>query len=151
MQVTRKAAVLTAPRVGAIAIVFRENQVILVQRGKEPRRGQWGFPGGAVEPGESLREAALRELLEETGVHAESLGMVDVVEVREFDGGGRHHHYVLIAMLCRYLSGNLTPGDDAADCRWVDVPDGLGRFSGVVVDQVAELAEKALRQLAAFR
>jgi 8-oxo-dGTP diphosphatase len=131
------------PRVAVIAIVFRGDELILVQRGKEPQKGSWGFPGGSVEPGESLHDAARRELMEETGVQAEVGELVDVVEVREFDASGRHHHYVLIALLCRHLSGEPRPGDDAVDCRWVRMPDGIHGFSGVLADHVGRVGLRA--------
>ncbi|AOJ71568.1 MULTISPECIES: NUDIX hydrolase [Burkholderia] len=140
---TGRAAALAAPRVAVIAVTFRGDEVILVQRGKEPQKGTWGFPGGSVEPGESLRDAAARELFEETGVRAEIGEPFDVVEVIGFDPAGRHHHYVLIAMLCRHAEGALRPGDDAADCRWVRVPDGVPQFPGVLADHVARVALRA--------
>jgi 8-oxo-dGTP diphosphatase len=138
---------MTAPRVGVLAVTFRDGKVLLVCRRNEPQQGGWGFPGGSVEVGESLHDAALRELREETGVRAEVLGMVDVVEVRETDAAGRYHHFVLVALLCRYLSGEAVPGDDASDCRWVDVPDGMPHFPGRLIDSVAAIAVRAYRQL----
>jgi 8-oxo-dGTP diphosphatase len=131
------------PRVAVIAITFRGDELILVQRSKEPQKGSWGFPGGSVEPGESLHDAALRELLEETGVRAEAGEWVDVVEVREFDSSGRHHHFVLVALLCSYIDGELRPGDDAADCRWVRMPAGIHAFPGVLADHVSRVALRA--------
>ncbi|AIP64890.1 NUDIX hydrolase [Burkholderia thailandensis] len=139
----RDAAALATPRVAVIAVTFRGDDVILVQRGKEPQKGTWGFPGGSVEPGESLRDAAARELFEETGVRAEIGEPIDVVEVIGFDPHGRHHHYVLVAMLCRHVEGAPRPGDDATDCRWVRVPDGLPRFPGVLADHVVRVAQRA--------
>ncbi len=131
------------PRVAVIAITFRGDDLILVQRRNEPQKDTWGFPGGSVEPGESLHDAALRELMEETGVRAEVGELVDVVEVREFDPSGRHHHFVLIALLCRYVGGELRPGDDAAGCQWVRVPDGIREFPGVLADHVERVALRA--------
>ncbi|AOJ04666.1 MULTISPECIES: NUDIX hydrolase [Burkholderia] len=139
----REPAALATPRVAVIAVTFRGDEVILVQRGKEPQKGTWGFPGGSVEPGERLHDAAARELFEETGVRAEVGDPIDVVEVIGFDPGGQHHHYVLIAMPCRYVEGALRPGDDAADCRWVRVPDGVLEFPGVLADHVTRVALRA--------
>jgi 8-oxo-dGTP diphosphatase len=136
------------PRAAALAVTFRGDDVLLVQRRNEPQKGGWGFPGGTIEPGESIHDAALRELQEETGVQASVLGLVDVVEVRERDPAGRYHHFVLIAMLCRYLQGEPRPGDDAADCRWLHVPGGLVGFDGHLIEHVAAVAQRAHRQLA---
>jgi 8-oxo-dGTP diphosphatase len=132
------------PKVAVLAVTFRGDQVILVQRKNEPQKGSWGFPGGSVELGESLSDAARRELMEETGVTAEIIGHAEIVELREKDALGHFHHFVLIAMLCRYKSGDLTAGDDAADCRWVRVPDGFQEFNGVLADHVARVAKQAL-------
>lgn len=137
----------TRPRVAVLAVTFGGNEVILVQRKNEPQKGSWGFPGGSVELGESLAESARRELLEETGVTAEVLGEVEIVELRETDSVGHFHHFVLIAMLCRYKSGELTAGDDAADCRWVRVPNGLEEFNGVLADHVGRVAMQAWSKL----
>ena len=132
------------PKVAVLAVTFRYDEVILVQRKNEPQKGSWGFPGGSVELGESLADAARRELMEETGVTAEIIGHAEIIELREKDSLGHFHHFVLVAMLCRYKSGDLTAGDDAADCRWVRVPNGFQEFNGVLADHVARVAMQAL-------
>jgi 8-oxo-dGTP diphosphatase len=136
-------APLALPRVGVIAVTFRGSDVVLVKRKNEPQRHAWGYPGGSVHAGESLHDAALRELFEETGVQAGVEALLDVVEVREFDAAGRHHHFVLIAFLCKYVSGALCPGDDALDARWVSVPEGILTFPERLVDHAADVALKA--------
>lgn len=143
--------VYSQPRVGVIAVTIQGDDVILIRRRNEPQRHAWGYPGGSIEPGESIHDAALRELMEETGTEAEVLGLLDVVEVCEFDRTGRHHHFVLIALLCRYIAGELRPGDDAMDCRWVRIPDGLSAFDGDLVDHVERIAARARDQLAAIQ
>ena len=134
---------LAVPTLAVIAITLRGDELILVQRSKEPQKGTWGFPGGSVEPGETLHDAALRELKEETGVTASVGPLLDVVEVIGFDPTGRHHHFALVALLCHYLGGELQAGDDAADCRWVTMGrEGLN-FDGALADRVADVAAKA--------
>ncbi|MBE1285745.1 MAG: NUDIX domain-containing protein [Rhodobacteraceae bacterium] len=129
-----------APILGAIAVVAQDDHVILVQRGKEPRKGCWGFPGGHVELGETALDAAVRELQEETGVVATPrsyLTNIDVILRDEQDQVTRH--YMLAAVLCDYVSGTPIAADDAADARWVSAED-LHAPELQLLDQVAELA-----------
>ncbi|MEN4769778.1 NUDIX domain protein (plasmid) [Duffyella gerundensis] len=134
---------LAKPGLAVIAITLRGEEVILVQRSKEPQKGTWGYPGGSVEPGETLHDAALRELMEETGVTARVGPLIDVVEVIGCDPAGHHHHFVLIALLCHYLEGELQAGDDAADCCWVPFREGILNVNGVLADHVTRIAAKA--------
>lgn len=106
---------MTAPVAAVGVICLRGDQVLLIRRGQPPRLGEWSLPGGRVEPGETLREAALRELSEETGVAAELGPLVDVVD-GIFPDSGRH--YVLIDFVARWQSGEPVAGDDAADARF---------------------------------
>ncbi len=112
----------TYPRVGVGAVVLRDGKVLLVKRGQPPRQGLWTFPGGLVDLGESIFDAAQRELLEETGVVGEPVDVVDVFEIIDRDEEGRvRYHYVIAEVLLRYVRGEPRAGDDAADVRWVPV------------------------------
>jgi 8-oxo-dGTP diphosphatase len=103
------------PTVGVIC--FRGDEVLLIRRGKPPRMGDWSIPGGRLEWNEPVKACALRELMEETGVEAELLGLVDVID--GLFGEGRH--YVLIDYAARWLSGEPVAGDDAVEARfWQD-------------------------------
>lgn len=116
------------PLVGVAAVVVRGDQVLLVQRGREPARGLWGLPGGMLELGETLAEGVRREVLEETGVHVEIGPLLAIFEPMLRDADGRlRFHYVVVDYLARYLGGEPRPADDADDARWVDVNalDGL--------------------------
>jgi len=116
---------LTRRPVPAVGVVcLRGREVLLVRRSKPPRQGEWSLPGGRIEWGERTANAALRELVEETGVEAELTGLIDVV-----DGVfGPDTHYVLIDYAARWLSGEPRAGDDAADAAFhsLDALEGLG-------------------------
>jgi ADP-ribose pyrophosphatase YjhB (NUDIX family) len=108
------------PLVGVGAIIIEGDRVVLVKRGHPPLLGEWSIPGGLLEVGETVRAAAVREAFEETGLTVETgelLGVYDRV-VRD-EAGQVLYHYVLIDFLCRRVSGNLRPGGDATEARWV--------------------------------
>jgi len=110
------------PFVGVGVVVFRGQQVLLVRRGKPPRKGQWSIPGGAQHAGETVREAGLREVREETDVEARITGLLDVLDFIDHDDGGRlHHHYTLIDWAAEWVGGDPRPGDDVTDVMWADV------------------------------
>lgn len=106
------------PTVGVVCL--RGDEVLLIKRGNPPRKGQWSLPGGRLEWGESLHAGALRELAEETGVEAEILGLVDVV-----DGVMTTRHYIMIDYAARWTAGQPVAGDDAADARFFPLEEAL--------------------------
>ena len=108
------------PYVGVGVIVFRDHEVLLIQRNKEPNKGQWSIPGGRQMLGETAAEAARRELLEETGVNIERLLLVDVVDAIIPDLEGKiKYHYTLVDYMGQWQSGESRPGDAAQEVRWV--------------------------------
>ena len=108
------------PYVGVGVIVFRDQEVLLVKRNKEPNKGQWSIPGGRQMIGETAAEAAQRELLEETGVYVDRLLLVDVVDAIIPDVEGKiKYHYTLVDYMGKWHSGKSHPGDDAQEVRWV--------------------------------
>ena len=108
-----------APLVGVGAIIIEDARVLLVKRAQPPLQAQWSIPGGVLEVGELVREAAIREAREETGLTVEPgelLGVYDRV-LRNADQRVQYH-YVLIDFLCRRVAGNLAAASDAAEVRW---------------------------------
>lgn len=108
------------PIVAVGAVVWRDHQVLLVRRGAPPRVGQWSLPGGRQELGETVAEAAKREVAEETGLTVEVTGIVTAVDLIERDERGRvRYHYVLIDLNAEWVAGEPVAADDAADTRWI--------------------------------
>jgi 8-oxo-dGTP diphosphatase len=112
------------PIPGVAGVVIDGNRVLLSVRGKAPSEGKWGLPGGAVEVGETVREAVVREILEETGVTVKPVKLITVFDSIHRDEDDRvRYHYVLFEYLCEYVSGEVTPSSDAPDARWVEFND----------------------------
>lgn len=108
------------PAVGVGIVCLRGAEVLLIRRAKPPRQGEWSLPGGRLEWGETLHEAALRELREETGIEAEITGLIDVVDGLFRDArGALQAHYVLVDYAARWLSGEPRGGSDALEARFM--------------------------------
>jgi mutator protein MutT len=114
--------VTTGPVVAVGAIVIDKGAILLVKRDREPAKGQWSLPGGRVEVGETLREALVREVREETGIDVDVDGLIGTAErvVRD-DDGEIAFHYVILDYVCTPRSIDVKAGDDAAEVRWVPV------------------------------
>ncbi len=110
----------TQPVVAVGAIVFENDRVLLVRRGQPPSQDLWAIPGGRVKLGETLQEAAEREILEETGITIRAREPVYTFDYIEVDGSSRpRFHYVIIDLIADVVGGKIRAGDDAADVRWV--------------------------------
>lgn len=116
------------PRIGVSACVWRDGKVLLVERGKEPWKGKWSLPGGGLEFGETVREAAQRELSEETGVTADLAKLVDIDDAIMRDEAGRPIlHYSIVCFTGRWLKGEAEAHDDVTKVRWAEI-DELDRL-----------------------
>jgi 8-oxo-dGTP diphosphatase len=128
------------PLVGVGAVIVRDGRAVIVERSSEPLKGQWSIPGGALEIGETLRQCAAREALEETGLRVEAVDVLEVFDSIYPDPDGRtRYHYVLIDFFCRILDGELRAGGDAAQACWVSREE-LDSFA------ITETAQKVIRK-----
>ena len=108
------------PIVGVLAVVMRGERALVVRRANPPMPGRWGFPGGVLELGETVAQGAMRELFEETGVEAEAVETLTVVDTIDRDKEGRvRYHYTLVAVIGHWQSGEGVPGDDADEVAWL--------------------------------
>ncbi len=117
------------PLIGVGVVVVRHARVLLVRRAKAPRAGRWSLPGGRQRLGETVREAAAREVREETGVEVEVTALLDVVDSITRDEGTRDqagaiaYHYTLVDFLAEWRAGEARAGSDATEVVWADPGD----------------------------
>jgi 8-oxo-dGTP diphosphatase len=130
-----------SPISGVGVVVLKGTHVLMIRRGREPRIGQWSIPGGKQELGETWRETAAREVLEETGVDIDVIGIVDVIDAIVRDGdpprpgtsgpripaanddetnanGRVRYHYTLVDCAAHWTAGEPVAGGDAAHAEW---------------------------------
>jgi len=116
------------PVVGVGVVVLRDGaagrEVLLIRRGRAPRAGEWSIPGGKQEWGETVRETAHREIMEETGVTISDLKLIDVVDGLMRDAkGALDRHLTLVDFRAVWTGGAVRAGDDATEARWVLLKD----------------------------
>jgi ADP-ribose pyrophosphatase len=117
------------PIVGVGTIVQKDGKILLVKRGVEPSLGLWAIPGGTLKLGESMRECAERELLEETGIIAKADDCVYVFDFMERDAQGKiKYHFVVVDFAAKYISGEAQGADDALEARWFS-PEELSELA----------------------
>jgi ADP-ribose pyrophosphatase YjhB (NUDIX family) len=125
---TIPASLPSLPRTGVGVVILRargsETEVLLVRRGQAPRKGEWSIPGGRQEFGETVRETAVREVREETGLTVGDLTLIDVIDGFTRDDTGRIiAHWTLVDFCADWVSGDAQAGDDALDVRWVPLSE----------------------------
>ena len=130
------------PRVGVGGVVVADGRVLLARRAKPPLLGRWSIPGGTVELGETLEEALVREMAEETGLEVEPLEILTVFDRIEREGADVVFHYVIVDYRCRHLPGTARAGSDAAEVCWAG-PDELPGFD--LTPKALEVVTEALR------
>jgi 8-oxo-dGTP diphosphatase len=132
------------PLVGVGAIIIEEGRVVLVKRAHPPLQAEWSIPGGVLEVGELVREAAIREAREETGLTVEPRELLGVYDRILRDPQQRvQYHYVLIDFLCRRVAGDLAAASDAAEVGWF-TPDRLPALN--LAEDTLDVIQKGLRK-----
>jgi 8-oxo-dGTP diphosphatase len=130
------------PMLGCVAVVRRQGRVLLAQRSVPPGVGKWGFPGGVVELGETVHDAARRELAEETGIIAEPIATLGVIDRIERDDERRvRTHFALVAVALEWRSGEGELIEDATALAWL-TPEQARSLE--LFPQVEELMRRAL-------
>jgi 8-oxo-dGTP diphosphatase len=138
-------ALSPSPIPAVIAVVIHEGQALLVRRANPPDAGLWGFPGGKIDYGETVSDAALRELFEETSITGRARDVITTLDIFErADDESLKRHFILIAVRCEWICGLPEAGDDALEARWVPVAElHSGRTDmSANVDVVARRAEE---------
>ena len=128
------------PLVGVGAIIVDRGHVVLAKRGKAPLLGEWSIPGGMLELGETTRQGAEREALEETGLVVRATDLLGVFDRVVPEGQRTLYHYVLIDFLCEVVSGELRASGDAADARWFTGEEVAGLALPKDTAEVIEMA-----------
>ncbi len=131
------------PQVGVGGVVLSDQRVLLIRRGKQPLVGRWSIPGGTVEWGETLEQALVREMAEETGLEVEPQELLTVFDWIEREGDRVVFHYVIADYLCRCLSGTARAGSDALEVRWVG-PEELEQLD--LTAKALEVVREAFRR-----
>ena len=115
------------PLVGVGVVVFKDDRVLLVRRGKPPRQGRWSLPGGRQRLGEAVRETARREVREETGLEVEVTALLDVLDsITRDQAGAIAYHYTLVDFLAEWRAGAAAAGGDAAEVACADPAELAG-------------------------
>jgi 8-oxo-dGTP diphosphatase len=134
------------PILAVSAAIIRDGKVLIVRRARPPAGGLYTLPGGGVEPGETLFEAVMREVREETALEVEPVGIAGYREAIERDAGGRvERHYVILPFAARWLAGEPVLNEELSEAMWLDPPDiaGLETTAGL-----AEIIAAAMTLLA---
>lgn len=137
----------TRPYLAVSAAIIRAGKVLIVRRGRPPASGLFTLPGGGVEAGETLRQAVIREVREETGLTVEPLGLAGYREVIARDGDSKvERHFVILPFAARWISGEVALNDELAEAHWL-APDALASLE--TTEGLGEVIRAALTLAAA--
>lgn len=130
-----------SPLVGVGTVTIKSGKILLVRRAFDPGAGKWSIPGGLVEVGEKLSEAAARETEEETGLQVEILELINVFDMIDLDESRKvKYHYVLVDFLSKPKGGKERLSEEVTDIRWVTFEEAKGM-------DLTRTARKALEEL----
>jgi ADP-ribose pyrophosphatase YjhB (NUDIX family) len=131
----------TRPYLAVSAAIIRDGKVLIVRRARPPARGMFTLPGGGVEAGETLHEAVIREVREETALTVAPLALAGHREVIARDTDGKvERHFVILPFAARWIAGEVTLNDELAEAHWL-VPDALAGLT--TTDGLAEIVHQA--------
>jgi 8-oxo-dGTP diphosphatase len=134
------------PFLAVSAAIVRDGRILLVRRARAPGRGLYSLPGGVVEAGETLHQAVVREVFEETGLTVEPVGLAGHREAIVRDAGGRvQRHFVILPFACRWRAGEAKPSEEVAEARWLK-PDEMADLA--TTEGLADIIAAAMQQLA---
>src|SRR5580700_10521902 len=139
----------TRPYLAVSAAIFRDGKVLIVRRGRAPAKGIYTLPGGGVELGETLEQAVIREIREETALDIEPVELVGFRQAIARDAGGRvERHFVILPFAARYVAGEVSLNEELSEAHWLD-PAALGELK--TTEGLAEVVALAGARLAALR
>jgi 8-oxo-dGTP diphosphatase len=138
----------TRPYLAVSAAIFRDGRVLIVRRAHPPANGLYTLPGGGVEVGETLTEAVIREVREETGLEIEPLALAGYRQLIARDNAGRvERHFVILPFAARWIAGEIALNEELAEARWLNPSEltGLKTTEGLA-EIVAAASERLGRQ-----
>jgi ADP-ribose pyrophosphatase YjhB (NUDIX family) len=135
----------TRPYLAVSAAIFRDGRVLIVRRAQPPTRGLYTLPGGGVELGETLEQAIIREVREETGLEIEPLALAGYRQVIANDAAGRvERHFVILPFAARWIAGEVSLNEELAEAHWLEPPE---IFAFATTEGLAEIVAAASRLL----
>jgi ADP-ribose pyrophosphatase YjhB (NUDIX family) len=139
----------TRPYLAVSAAIFRDGQVLIVRRGRPPAHELYTLPGGGVECGETLEEAVIREVREETGLEIAPLALIGFREAIGRDAAGKiERHFVVLPFAARWIAGEIALNEELAEAQWRR-PDELAGLK--TTDGLAEIVAAAAERIALLR
>jgi 8-oxo-dGTP diphosphatase len=139
----------TRPYLAVSAAIFRDGRVLIVRRARAPAKSIYTLPGGGVELGETLEQAVIREIREETALDIEPVELVGFRQAIARDAGGRvERHFVILPFAARYVAGEVSLNEELSEAHWLD-PAALGELK--TTEGLAEVVALAGARLAALR
>jgi len=139
----------TRPYLAVSAAIFRDGRVLIVRRARPPAHGLYTLPGGGVELGETLEQAVIREVREETALEIEPIALAGYRQAIARDGDGRiERHFVILPFAARWIAGEVLLNDELAEAHWLEPAE----LSGLTTTEgLAQIVAAAGERLAAAR